>query len=333
MTTPTAEISVDLPCHHCGYDLRAHPRDGVCPECGASIAESVRLAAIPRRPAWRDSEPRWRRRMLAGIWILVLLPLMDVLQGFNWTASIPVPTILDYRGALTLNETFLGASQLYQPLVFCIGVVLLFSKERGRRPSSLDWTRRWGIISSYITLLLTAAEMLLTSALVLGGIAALFLDMPPKYQPRVTQLFVDISTNFLRYGPQSSWASGMVHVAFSSIAMLLACVPLFNALRSSGPKRLAAMLLAPLAAFALMHLGQVGMHFAIPSVVTADDVWRYRTYFAPAILVTGMTQLPTYLNAWASLSAEALKWCLVLTIAIQLTIAQRIAHRPKNKTE
>src|SRR5438552_17552649 len=89
MTAHTGEMSVDVPCHCCGYDLRAHPQDGKCPECGASVAEARRVAAIPRRPAWRDSDPRWRRRMLAGAWILVLLPLMDALQRFAWTSSLP----------------------------------------------------------------------------------------------------------------------------------------------------------------------------------------------------------------------------------------------------
>src|SRR3982751_830079 len=90
MTAHTAEICADLPCHSCGYDLRAHPQDGQCPECGASVAESRRLAAIPRRPAWRDADPRWRRRMIAGAWILVLLPLTNVLQRFGWTSGVPV---------------------------------------------------------------------------------------------------------------------------------------------------------------------------------------------------------------------------------------------------
>src|SRR5882724_2784588 len=106
MTTHSGEMSADLPCHICGYDLRAHPQEGKCPECGASIAESRRLAAIPRRPAWRNSDPRWRRRMLAGTWVLVLLPLMDVLTTFRWASRVPVPRVFDFRGAVrTLDDT------------------------------------------------------------------------------------------------------------------------------------------------------------------------------------------------------------------------------------
>jgi len=143
MTEHDSAMPGQLPCHRCGYDLRAHPPDGICPECGASVAESRRLAAIPIRPAWRHSDPRWRRRLLAGVWILLLLPLMDTLREFNFAPHIPVPTLFDFRGTLcTLDDTLLFSTGLYTPVVFCIGIILLFSKERRPRPAPLDWTRR-----------------------------------------------------------------------------------------------------------------------------------------------------------------------------------------------
>src|SRR6476619_8383546 len=100
VTAAEMNTATELPCHGCGYDLRAHPPDGKCPECGASVAEARRVAAIPRRPAWRESDPRWRRRMLAGAWVLVFLPLMDTLMASGWASKIPVPTVFDYRGTV-----------------------------------------------------------------------------------------------------------------------------------------------------------------------------------------------------------------------------------------
>src|SRR3954470_4772505 len=106
--TNTAETTAEVPCHDCGYDLRAHPPDGICPECRASVAESRRLAAIPRRPAWRHSDPRWRRRVTAGLWVLVLLPLVDMLLLSGWTARVHVPSLLGFPDVLdTLNYTYL----------------------------------------------------------------------------------------------------------------------------------------------------------------------------------------------------------------------------------
>src|ERR1700733_5501155 len=104
MPAHTAQMSTEVPCYRCGYDVRAHPEDGKCPECEASVAESRRLAMIPLRPAWRDSDPRWRWRMLAGVWILVLLPLMDVLYVSGWAYRVAVPNVfhIPYTGG-TLN--------------------------------------------------------------------------------------------------------------------------------------------------------------------------------------------------------------------------------------
>jgi hypothetical protein len=330
------EMSADqLPCHICGYDLRAHPHDGKCPECGASVAESRRLAAIPRRPAWRDSDPRWRRRLLVGTWVLVLLPLMDALQAFGWAAQLPVPTIFYRWGAIrTLDDTLVCSSFVYQPLVFCIGVVLLFSKERGRRRNRLDWTRRWGVICSYVVLVLCAAQVLLIVALVMAGIAALFQSMSLKYQPGVTQLFVELSTGYLRYGAYPKDISVVVLVAFSSIAILLACIPLFDALRSSGPKRVAAILLAPLALFAVMHLGQAVRYGLGISSMTPLDVYYLGVYFRPHLLLRRFGGLPA---SWISgptsdsFLVEAAKWCIILGIAVWLSIAQLAARRQRKK--
>jgi len=324
-------MPLGLECHQCGYDLRAHPEDGRCPECGASVAEARRVAAIPRRPAWRESDPRWRRRMLAGAWVLVFLPLMDALMASGWASKVPVPTVFDYRGTVqTIDDTFLSWPGVFQAPVFCIGVVLLFSKERGRHTARLDWTRRWGILSSYVVLLLSAAQVLIICALVLAGIAALFIAMPLKQQPHVTQFFVHVSTGYLWYGAYPKPMSAVVLVAFSSIVMLLGCIPLFNALRSSGPKWAARMLLAPLALFALIHLAQVGRYCIEFSSMTWDDVPPNALYFWPALLVrdfTGGSRSSFFLLNASKMTAsgfymEVAKWCIVVAIAVWLSIAQ-----------
>ena len=44
MTAPPDEQSLTyhLTCLHCNYRLRGLPADGVCPECGTPIIESIR---------------------------------------------------------------------------------------------------------------------------------------------------------------------------------------------------------------------------------------------------------------------------------------------------
>lgn len=276
--------------------------------------------------------------MLAGAWILVLLPLMDALNALGWTSSIPVPTVFDIRGAVrTLDQTLICWGSVYQPLAFCIGVVLLFSRERGRRRGRLDWTRRWGVICSYVVMLLSAVPVLLLGALVLVGIAAVFLSMPLKYQPGITQLFVEVSTVWLRYGPYPTNISGVVLVAFSSITMLLACVPLFDALRSGGRKWVAASLLAPLALFSLMHLGQAAGYCLGFSSMSLDAVSPPGVYFRPHLLVGYISGNSIYALWWGSslssiaFAVEATKWCIVVAIAVWLSIARLAAWRQGRK--
>jgi hypothetical protein len=323
----STQLAVDLPCFRCGYDLRAHPPDGVCPECGASVAQSREVAKIPLRPAWRDSDPRWRRRILAGVWILLLMPLMEVLNARGWASSITVPALFEIRGAVrTLDDTLFAYPSVYQPLIFCIGVVLLFSKERGRRRGRLDWTRRWGVICTYVTLLLSSAGVLFLCSLVMVGISALFINMPPKYAPRGVQILVNVSTTWLKHGPYPKTSAGLVCIASSSIAVLFACIALYDALRSTGPKRLAMILLAPLALFSLLSLAQIAWVFLDPGGASTD-IFYYHVYFR--------SPNPSYMTPPGSMFipdlVEAIKWCIILAIAIWLTLAQLAAWRQRKK--
>jgi hypothetical protein len=276
--------------------------------------------------------------MLAGVWVLVLIPLMDVLQRSGWASLLSVPNFWGY-GSLTLDDTFMCALGVYPPILFCIGAVLLFSRERGRRASTMDWTRRWGIICSYVVMLLSAALRLFLPALVLAGISAAFISMPLENQPRVTRLFVELSTRYLRYGPYPKESSYCVLVTFSSITILLACVPLWEALCSSGLKRVAKILLAPLALFSLINIAQAGwVIFGYSPLSRTDAFYLLGPYFRPALLVRDTTGY-TWGLSWALLMlqpplhlfvVEAAKWCIILAIAVWLSIAQ-LAARQKNR--
>lgn len=330
MMTQSPESLADLKCDRCGYDLRAHPAEGKCPECETPVAESMRLAAIPRRPEWRKSDPRWRWRMLAGVWILTLLPLMDVLQISGWAAALRVPDISGLESSRTLDEQLIGQFSIYQSIIFCIGVVLLFSKERRRRVNRLDWTRRWGVICSYVVALLSAVSVLFIGALVAIGIAALFLSMPLKYQPAVTQGMVDVARTWLIYGPFPNNAAVVVHTAFSSVAMLLAAVALFEALRSSGPRVAAMILLAPLVLFSLILIVQSGWRLRDMSANGLQELSRYEAYFNPSLFVyfvDRMARGASLIGVDIEMLVETAKWCIIFTIAVWLSVAQLKAWR------
>jgi hypothetical protein len=323
-------MAIELPCYRCGYDLRAHPSDGACPECGAAVEESARVAAIPRRPAWRDSDRRWRRRVVAGAWVLVLVPLMELLRGLDLASRVTLPGLVDLRGATrTLDETLLGGYPfVYQSLVFCIGAGLLFAHERGRHGARFDWTRRWGGLCGWAVLLLCAANLLYITALVGIGIGALFQSLPTRYQPGWTGLLVDVSSGYLRYGAHPGSIAAGVLVAFSSIVVLFACVPLYDALRSTGSTRAtrgARILLAPLAAFALLHLSQAVRYCGGLPNANGADMAHYGLYFSPELLLSRIARSP-YLTAMppsvSEILMEIVKWGVVLSIAVWLSVAQ-----------
>jgi hypothetical protein len=329
LQSPPMDLSCAIPCHRCGYDVRAQPADGRCPECEASVAESRRLAVIPRRPAWRDSDPRWRRRMLAGAWVLVFVPLMDVLQAIQWSREIPAPIFFEVQRGQMLNDTYM--TMLYVCLTFCIGVVLLFSKERNWQADRLDWTRRWGVIGSYLVFALGISQHVLITGLVIVGIGALFQAMPLAYQPAVTPWFVKVGTALIYHGPHGTPLFAPALAGFSSIVVLLGCVPLFNALRSSGPRALAVMLLAPLALASVVRVG-----YALLFALNLDPFppsWLYWRlyYFNPQPLVNAIVD-PSGQFLQREFLAEAAKWFACFGIAIWLSIAQIAAMRSARVT-
>jgi hypothetical protein len=253
---------------------------------------------------------------------------------------VPVPNFWGY-GSYALNDTLLCASDMYvyvyPPILFCIGTVLLFSKERGRRASRLDWTRRWGIICTYVVALLNTVRQFFWMALVLVGISALFMAMPLKYQPGVTRLFVELSTGWLRHGPTIKDRSYCALIIFSSATVLLACVPLWEALCSSGMKRAAKFVLAPLALFALISVAQASLVILGYSLLSRVDPYSwFEPYFRPALLLWNTDDYTrARLIPQPGLSVfvvEAVKWSIIFAIAVWLSVAQLAAWRKNRKS-
>src|SRR5690606_33544544 len=117
-------------------------------------------------------------------------------------------------------------------------------------------TRCWGVLGSYLVFLLGFALDSLIYGLVLMGIGALFFSLPFDEQPWFTIVVADAGRLLIHYGSHADEGAFIATGTVSACLVLLACVPLYDAMRSSGPSWLAILLLAPLAASALWKLGE-----------------------------------------------------------------------------
>lgn len=75
---PPATLHHDVPCIRCGYDLRGLSDDGLCPECGAGIGDSLARFVQKRAAAARPlaETPRaWVVKLAIGCTMLALLGL------------------------------------------------------------------------------------------------------------------------------------------------------------------------------------------------------------------------------------------------------------------
>ena len=114
--------------------------------------------------------------------------------------------------------------------------------------------------------------------------------------------------------------------------MLLACVPLFNALRSSGPRWLALLVLLPIALGSVAQLASAALYGA-KLTVSGFVLNLSPYYFSPTTLTEGFPRF-----GWSTLFQhvfllEAAKSLSCLAIALWLTAAQLAARRSRRRPE
>ena len=130
-------VNVDHSCVQCGYNLRTLPREGRCPECGATVLESIVGDFL------QYSDPAWLAKLSRGLKIIVLTaaigPLCLLAAG---AATMPFSGTGNEKPAHTERVIMIGLTATAS--VAAIGVTVglwLFSMREPRRPARTTGTR------------------------------------------------------------------------------------------------------------------------------------------------------------------------------------------------
>jgi len=106
-------VADDTPCHHCGYDLRTLPVNGVCPECATPVRNSLRGNYL----AYAD--PGFLRRIIRGaravVYSCVLLVVTCLLN--TYTGSL----YMERCGPITIGLALWGVFLMTSPDPSTIG--------------------------------------------------------------------------------------------------------------------------------------------------------------------------------------------------------------------
>lgn len=130
-------LEIDLPCVHCGYNLKMQPSNARCPECGAMIADTLTL-----NKELEQSRPGWLRLLSVGN---ALLAVVRVLLILMW----PI--------AFAGNRRMVGILALIACGVYFCGVWLFTTPEHPHLRSVGATRARFQRFASIVILVLVAA--------------------------------------------------------------------------------------------------------------------------------------------------------------------------------
>ena len=94
-STDTRPVDADLYCGKCGYNVRALPRNGLCPECGGLISAALRGNLL------MYADATWVGRLRVGMTLLMWWPavcttpyLLAILSRYVWPWVLPASVLL-----------------------------------------------------------------------------------------------------------------------------------------------------------------------------------------------------------------------------------------------
>jgi hypothetical protein len=153
--TIVEEVTFDLPCRKCGYNLRGLATPGRCPECGSAVGLSAEGDLL------RFSDPAWIRSLRGGV-RLIILGIVTIFLGT--IAGILVLTLLEFRsiGEWVLQGAYLigyalvlgGTWRLTEPDPSGIG-----EDRYGTARKVIRVTLALGVVSAFFDLFVSTAAL------------------------------------------------------------------------------------------------------------------------------------------------------------------------------
>jgi hypothetical protein len=88
-------VEVDRPCVRCSYNLRGLPVQGVCPECGTPVEQSLKGILLRfAAPEYLAAVESGLALVLYGILLQIILMVAEVIAGFAAAASRTSPALV-----------------------------------------------------------------------------------------------------------------------------------------------------------------------------------------------------------------------------------------------
>jgi predicted RNA-binding Zn-ribbon protein involved in translation (DUF1610 family) len=137
-------VVTDLPCSHCGYNLKGMAKYRHCPECGTPVGRSSHSDQL------RYSDPTWLRQLIKGImWIILGLAIAPLFHVAYFVAAL-----MEVQG-----EVVILLSHILPMSIHLVGVWLVSKRE----PSDVACSRlslrnliRWVVVIAMIFVVIDA---------------------------------------------------------------------------------------------------------------------------------------------------------------------------------
>jgi hypothetical protein len=200
-------------CRRCGYDLHGIPTDGLCPECGESVAASLRGNLLTAAdPKWLASLLRGARMLLIGFVLCAVIGVIGAITSDD-SPSDDVLAVLSLSGILIIcwcaeaclllskrDPSGLGEREYGRSRKIARAAMLL-----GAMQGVVDWMYVFGANRLVRYLPFIAVETMLAEAIGVVGVFA-HLDYFQKLTRRMPHRRISGLAGFLKFAIAGAWA-------------------------------------------------------------------------------------------------------------------------------